>query len=204
MTKTMFNDRQIGREGFRRMDVGACRTVRLLSDQQPTREGRPVMRADIMRSGAAALLFLGVFLSQPGPVQALPIGGHPDKCGVNGQNYPTTQGPACEKAGGQVWCTNDGDYLCCFVNSQTGAQTCEQIEALVHPQTGGIRVPGGQLQMAPGTTSPSTPRFPQTGTTTPPIFRRGVEGEQPAEPAPGTTVPPEQTVPEQPSGTKPQ
>ena len=196
MIKTMLNDRQIGREGFRRMDVGACRTVRLLSDQQPTREGRPLTRAEIIRSGAAALLFLGVCAAYSGPALALP--NHPDKC----PDQMPDGSFQCLSSGGQVNCTNDGDVMCCKQNAQ-GGYDCEQIVSFKAP-LGGVRVPGGQLQMAPGTTSPSTPRFPQRGTTTAPIMRRGVEGDQPTEPAQGTTVPPEQTAPEQSGGKKPQ
>jgi hypothetical protein len=129
------------------------------------------MRANIIRNGVSALLFLGGFVFQSIPAQALPIGGHPDKC----QGPYPNGGPACESAGGHVWCTNDGDYMCCFVNRDTGAMNCQQIEEMpTHPQ--GLRPPLGT--MAPPSVQPSNtqpPKFIPPGG----VMRRGVEGEQP-------------------------
>jgi len=158
MTKTMVNDRHSDREGSRWMDVGSF----------------PV--------GAAALLLLGITLSFSGPAQAL-INDHRSPDGTcQGKPEPPSPASGCETK----ICTNDGDWMCCNRYTPQGAYSCELIEAFTS-QGGRVRVPGGRLQMAPGTiTSPSTPKFPQTGTTTAPIMRRGVEGEQGAEPDSGT------------------
>jgi hypothetical protein len=166
------------------------------NDRQSGHEGFGYMA---WRVGAATLLFLGLCLFHSTPADALPKGG---TCKGTVPDGAFT----CESNGGLVWCDNDGVYMCCVKNSQ-GGYDCEQIEAKTTTPLGGIRVPGGKLQMAPGTTSPSTSTSPKAGMTAPTspmIRRRGVEGEQPSETAPGTSVPPEQTVPEQPSGTKPQ
>jgi hypothetical protein len=140
--------------------------------------------------GASAMLFLGVFVAYSGPAQAEPPN-HPGKCGeFTGDPF------ACR---GHIICTNDGDFMCCTKNDQ-GGESCDKVESLTS-QGGKLRLPGGQLQTAPGNSSTGTgtvrqPVFPGTKA---PIMRRGIEGEQPAEPTPATP-----TSPEQPSGTKPQ
>ena len=179
MRKTMVNDRQSDREGFR--------------------ERRPIMRANIMRNGAAALLFLGLFVFHSGPAQALP-NNHPDKCSPGYDSTPEAKQCLSVLNPGQIQplllCTNDGDTMCCWKNV-SGGYDCHQINALTQSQSGGKRLPGGKLKMAPGTSSPDTgtvkpPVVPETKS---PIMRRGIEGEQPAEPTPGTP-----TAPEQPTG----
>jgi hypothetical protein len=135
---------------------------------------KPFGRAAMMRNGAAALLTLGVFVFLSGPAHAFPIGGHPDKCKGGVPDGAFT----CENHGGTVACTNDGDYMCCTKNAQ-GGQDCEQIESKPANPKGSLR-----QQVFPGAKGP--------------VLRRGVEGEQPAEPVPGAP-----TSPEQPSGTKP-
>ena len=183
-TKTMVNGRQSDREGSGYMDAGVRRAVGLACGQQQVRGRRCVMKLKILRDSAAALLLLGLFVSYNGPAQALP----PDHRSPDGTcqgvpEPPTPQGTACEVK----LCTNNGDWMCCNKCTAAGGYCCNQMNALTRSQSGGMRVPGGRLQMAPGTiTSPSTPKFPQTGTTTAPIMRRGVEGEQGAEPESGT------------------
>lgn len=77
--------------------------------------------------------------------------------------------------------------------------TMVKCQPLARTQQGGVgRIPGGQFQVAPTNPAPKTSPF-QKGGMNAPIMRRGVEGEQPVEPAtstPGTS--------KQPSGTKPQ
>jgi hypothetical protein len=150
------------------------------------------MRTNIMRYGFAGLLFQGIFVFCWAPAQAMPV--NPERC-----KGPIPIGvDKCEATQGNfVFCTADGEFMCCHPN-ELGGKDCELIESMgVHPQ-GGLRIPGGNLQVAPMNPPPSTSRFPTTGINAP-IMRRGVEGEQPAEPAPETSVPPEQ-----PTGTKPQ
>ncbi len=122
---------------------------------------RRAMRA-IVKVFAAALLFLGVFVSHSVPALAFPIGGHPDKCkgGVPDGAF------SCINNGGEVLCTNDGDYMCCTKNAQ-GGRDCEQIETLRRPQ-GGLRPDAGGVPPAkqppanvpPGKMAPS-PVAPQ-------------------------------------------
>ena len=107
------------------------------------------MRAYIVQNWAIALFVLGLAFFYAGPAQAMPIGGHPDKC----QGPYPSRGPACEASGGHVWCTNDGDYMCCFVDSNTGAMNCTQLEEMRRPIQGLRPSSGG-------------------------VMRRGVEGEQ--------------------------
>lgn len=129
------------------------------------------MRAYIIQSGAAALLFLGVLVILPIQAEALPIGGHPDKCkgGVPDGAF------SCANSGGTVACTNDGDYMCCKKNTD-GGQDCEQIASFKTPKGSVGQIPGGQLQVAPTNPVPKTSPF-QKGGTNEPIMRRGVEGE---------------------------
>jgi hypothetical protein len=155
------------------------------------------MRLTIVRSGVCLALYLGILVSLPGPAQAL-INDHrsPDGTCQGKPEPPTPAGTACE----QKICTNDGDWMCCNKCTASGGYCCNQMESFQR-QGGAVRVPGGKLQMAPGaTTSPSTPKFPKTGTTTAPIMRRGVEGEQGTGAASGN-VPPGQTEPST-GGTK--
>ena len=129
-----------------------------------------MQKSDTIQRAAIALLFLGVLGFDSVPTYALPKGGV-CKGGVPDGAF------TCESNGGTVWCDAQGTYMCCRPNSQ-GGNDCEQIEAMTSKPLGGFRVPGGKLQMSPGTTSPSS-QLPQSGKTTAPIMRRGVEGEQP-------------------------
>jgi len=173
MRKTMVNDRQSDREGFR--------------------ERRPIMRANIMRNGAAALLFLGLSVFHSGPAQALINHKSPDGT-CQGKPEPPTPASGCEAK----ICTNDGDWMCCNLCTVAGGYCCNLMEAFTS-QGGKLRLPGGQMETAPGSpsTGTGTVRPPVVPGTKPAIRPRGIEGEQPAEPTPGTP-----TAPEQPTGTK--
>ena len=153
MRKAMLNERQSDR-----MDVGAWRSVRLIRSQQQVVERRPVMRAAIMRSGAAALLFLCVLVSYSVPAQAEPPD-HPGNC--------PGEPPGCGGVGSKVICTNDGDWMCCHPNKD-GGYDCEA--SGVKPTNPGGRVarpPLGPLQSVPISPPPkaSTPKSPATGGT---------------------------------------
>jgi hypothetical protein len=154
----------------------------MLHDGQSDREPSGRYGCWACRVGAAALLFLGLFVSYNGLAQAL-IPDHRSPDGTcQGKPEPPSPATGCETK----LCTNDGDWMCCNKCTAAGGYCCNLMEAFTS-QGGRVRVPGGQLQIAPGTTtSPSTPKFPKTGTTTAPIMRRGVEGEQGAEPESGT------------------
>lgn len=177
MRKTMMNDEQ--------------------GDHQQNQEGRPVMRATILRYGAAALLLLGVSVFLAGPAQAA-INDHRSPDGTcNGvPEPPNPAGTPCDRK----ICTNDGDWMCCKLCTASGGYCCEQI-ATSSSKGSGMRVPGGRLQKAPEmtTTAPST-MIPRTDMKTAPIRQRGVESEQPSESAPDKTTPPNQTVPDQSRG----
>lgn len=132
------------------------------------------MDARTLCIGTAGWFFLGSMMFWSIPAEALPIGGHPDKCkgGVPDGAF------SCANSGGTVACTNDGDYMCCKKNAQ-GGQDCEQIEAMKGGVQGNFgRLPGGQLQVAPANPAPKTSPFQKPGMNAP-IMRRGVEGEQP-------------------------
>ena len=120
-------------------------------------ERRPTMRAKIMRS-SAALLFLGTIMSYSGPAQAEPP--------INPEKCKGAIPIGADNCTGFVFCTNDGDFMCCHANKE-GGKDCEQIEAkTIKP--GGVRVPVGPLQNAPMTPAPPktlTPKAPTTGGT---------------------------------------
>ena len=150
-------------------------------DQQP--QGRPVMRAKILRYSATALLFLGVSVFQGGQAQAL-INDHRSPDGTC-QGVPEPPGPAsgCEAK----ICTNDGDWMCCNRCTPSGGYCCEQIVTMSrHPQ--GLRPPSG-FGLAPLNVQPSTTPQPPRSTLPGGVMRRGVEGDQSTEPASGNEVP---------------
>lgn len=90
---------------------------------------------------------------------------------------------ACaDSPGHTIRCLPSGDYMCC-VQTQTGTE-CEEIEKDDAKSAIGKagQTQRGQLQVAPTNPPPKTSPF-QKGGTNAPIMRRGVEGEQAAEPA---------------------
>jgi len=139
------------------------------------------MTTILMRQAVPPLFLLASWVIFSSPAEALPIK-NADKC-----NGPVTIGVATcpDKPGHWVECTNGGDYMCCVSNSK-GGKDCEQVEDTANASKfGKMRAPTEKLQLSPSTTTAPiapTTRMPKTGTTTAPIMRRGVEGEQGAEP----------------------
>lgn len=142
----------------------------------------------ITSHSVCGMLFLGILVFSSNPAQAEPVN-HPGNCGpFTGDIY------ACR---GTLICTADGDYMCC-TNNGHGGQDCEQVEAKAI-NSGAMRMPGGNVKVAPVNPPPNAARFPNAGMNAP-VMRRGVEGEQqPAEQAPSTS-----TTSEQPNQEKPQ
>ncbi len=133
----------------------------------------------IQKMSIGGALCLGVLVFHWDPAQAVPIK-NGDKC-----QGPVTIGVATcpDKPGHWVECTGSGDYMCC-VEPPNGGKDCEQIEDTASTSTGGVkRFPGGVLKNPTLNPSPNTSRFPKTGAKSP-IMRRGLESEQPGEPAP--------------------
>jgi hypothetical protein len=150
-----------------------------------------MMRRTLIRCGAVALCLMYACLSQVLPAHA--VIKNQEKCKGS---VPDGAFHCLNKSSVHfVECTNDGIYMCCYPNNE-GGKDCEQIESLQTPKNpkanlGAIQ--GGQLQLAPTNPPPRTTPVPKAGMKGP--FRsRGIEGEQPAEPAPS-----EQTKPS--SGT---
>jgi hypothetical protein len=142
------------------------------------------MRALMVPHSPAVLLVVTVCLLATSPAQAEPIR-NPDNC-----QGPVTIGVATcpDKPGHWVECTTSGDYMCCIKNDQ-GGKDCEQIETKTTNPLGGVKgIQGGVLENPTISPSPKTSRFPKTRARRP-IFRRGIEGDQPAEttPAPSDT-----------------
>ncbi|MCA9451729.1 MAG: hypothetical protein H6750_20430 [Nitrospiraceae bacterium] len=141
----------------------------------------------IHQMSVGGALCLGVLLFHWDPAQAVPIR-NADKC-----QGPVTIGVATcpDKPGHWVECNGSGDYMCC-VEPPNGGKDCEQIEDTASTSTGGgKRFPGGVLQNPTLNPSSNTSRLPKTGARAP-IMRRGLDGEQTGEPAPGE---PEETNP---------
>ena len=155
----------------------------LLGESQTVREGGcHTCRRAIL--SAAALLFLGLYVSPSGPAEAVPIK-NPENC-----QGPVTIGVATcpDKPGHWVECIPSGDYMCCTSNEQ-GGKDCEQIESLKGGVKGNMgRIPGGKLQVAPTNPAPKTSPF-QEGGMNKPILRRGVESESPTGQGENPTVP---------------
>jgi hypothetical protein len=150
------------------------------NDRHSDREGFRCTHVGAYRVGAAALLFVSFFVFNSVPAQAA------SKQILSGEcKGPMPDIFACR---GTMKCDNDGVYMCCTTNDK-GGQDCEAMELKASKQLrGGMRVPSGELQVAPGTTAPTT-KVPKTGITTAPIMRRGVEGEQGTESPSGTASP---------------
>ncbi|HJT21147.1 MAG TPA: hypothetical protein VJ746_11790 [Nitrospira sp.] len=128
-----------------------------------------------MMSDSIRVLLLGISVLYFAPAQAEPVN-HPGNCGpFTGDIY------ACR---GTVICTASGDFMCCVKNDH-GGQDCEQIETKTINPGGSLKIPGGNVKVAPMNPQPNTSRFPQGGMNAP-VMRRGVEGEQPEG---GTTTP---------------
>ena len=134
------------------------------------------MRTNVIRNGAAIALWLGMSLLYSGPAQAV-INDHrsPDNTCQGKPEPPTPEKTICERK----ICTNDGDWMCCNLCTRSGGYCCNLMEST--QQT--------------GTTTLSTPKFPRSESERKtPIMRRGLEGEQGAEPASGT-VPSDEPAP---------
>ncbi len=145
------------------------------------------VRQRIQQMSIGGALCLRVLVFHSDPAQAVPIK-NADKC-----QGPVTIGVATcpDKPGHWVECNGSGDYMCC-VEPPNGGKDCEQIEDTASTPTGGVkRFPGGVLQNPTLNSSPKTSRLPKTEVRSP-IIRRGLDGKQTGEPAPGE---PEQTNP---------
>lgn len=121
----------------------------------------------IMSHNLCGLLFLGVLVFSSYAAQAEPVN-HPGNCGpFTGDIY------ACR---GTLICTADGDYMCC-TNNGHGGQDCEQVETKAI-NSGAMKLPGGNVKVAPVNPPSNAARFPNAGTNAP-VMRRGIEGEAP-------------------------
>ena len=95
-----------------------------------------------------------------------------------------------------------GDWMCCPANNDgSGSYNCDKATNPTSSAISGVlkNLLGPRATVLdpgkiPSTTNPQIFQNPNA-----PVLRRGIEGEQPAEPTPGAP-----TSPEQPSGTKPQ
>lgn len=141
------------------------------------------MRTQILRSAAAALLFLAIAVIYAGQVEAA-INDHRGSDGTcQGVPEPPNLPGGCEAK----ICTNDGDWMCCNRCTASGGYCCEQIVTMSRPLHG-LRPPSG-FSLAPLNVQPSTPTQPPRSTSSGAVMRRGVEGDQATEPT-GTTVSP--------------
>jgi len=128
---------------------------------------------------SAALLMWGVWVFFSGPVQAEPRSG--------AENCPEPQDMYnCRTT---LLCIN-GTLYCCYI-APDGHKECEPEPTALSGLRGGVTQPG-PLRIAPVNPSPGMGGMRTPGTTGT-ILRRGVEGEQPAEPAPDTSTPTEQS-----------